>query len=304
MNILITGASGFIGRNLIRRLSCSHNIFALARHGLSCFEDINVTCIQADLSEGILPINMPTNIDSVIHLAQSCMYRQFPLGAKDMLAVNVQSTATLLEWARHIGISHFILASTASVYAQCSQILKETSRVNADSFYAATKISAEQLSAQYSEFFSVDILRLFTVYGPDQSDMLIPRIMQRLTSGSEISLASGIGLYLSPIFIDDVVHCIAEILRHETRSKASPLRVLNICSHEVLGLRQIVSILAEYLGCTPNIVETSEDTRFLVGDNSLISSILGVFGFTEFSYGAKRVADAFVGLQSDFREKS
>jgi UDP-glucose 4-epimerase len=297
MNILITGASGFIGTNFIRSMSRQYNIFGVSRNRSTAFPDSAVQYIQADLSANDLSTYLPDKIDCVIHLAQSNMHRHFPSGANDMFAVNIKSTANILEWARTSGVSHFILASTASVYSAGVVPYHEGSRVNADSFYAATKIAAEQLSAQYTDYFTLDILRLFTVYGPGQSDMLVPRICSRLIEGSVIKLARGKGLYLSPIFIDDAVICIHKIIAQRSSSISTPLRFINICGNQVLSLSDIVRIIAQYTNCVPNIVHTADEIRSITGSNTLLKSIVGGFVFTDFAEGVKKVVEAYVTVR-------
>ena len=76
-----------------------------------------------------------------------------------MFGVNLSSTF-LLEWARNNGVSKFIFTSTANVYDQNDEKLLENSKTLPNSFYGASKLASEQLISQYSNYFSIEILRL------------------------------------------------------------------------------------------------------------------------------------------------
>src|SRR5262249_22562463 len=107
MRVLVTGATGLIGSALVERLARSSEVFALGR--TSGLELEGVDWIRGDLSEPLDPATLPAKVDAVAHLAQSERYRDFPEGALDLFAVNVQSTAALLEYARGAGASAFVL---------------------------------------------------------------------------------------------------------------------------------------------------------------------------------------------------
>ena len=179
MKILITGATGFIGSCLSKALVDRHKVFALSRSIETESTENGLEAVNADLSHSGFAKKLPPDVDSVIHLAQSEKYRDFPDGVADMCQVNINATLELLEWARRTGVKHFVFASSANVYEETTSTLSEGSKALPNSFYGASKLSAEHLALQYKEFFQVDILRFFTVYGPFQTGMLIPNIIDR-----------------------------------------------------------------------------------------------------------------------------
>ena len=85
MNILITGSTGFIGKNLLRQLSDEGDakVYAICRKELIGFKADNVKFIETDLSQKNWLQNVPGEIDVVVYLAQSYRYREFPDGAED-----------------------------------------------------------------------------------------------------------------------------------------------------------------------------------------------------------------------------
>ena len=81
---------------------------------------------------------------------------------------------------------------------------------------------------RYHEYFQIDILRLFTVYGPGQKGMLISNMIERIRSGKEITLAEGAGIYLTPVFVNDVVSLIKQMI-DTPDTRRNTLRVINVC---------------------------------------------------------------------------
>ena len=282
MNILITGISGFIGQHASRSLSTKHTVFGVTR-GLESTQFQSVfPLVYADLSDPGFVDLLPSNVDCIIHLAQSSNYRNFPSGADEMRCINIDSICRLLEWARKSNVKQFIFTSSANVYGKSSDLLTESHSINPESFYGATKLAAEYLMRQYQSFFQIYILRLFTVYGPNQKGMLISNIIERIRTGEPITLAEGAGLYMTPIYVGDVVATLMRLI--ETPSKA-PIKLLNLCGNRVLHLGEIVNLLEAKLGLQANIHFTEDDAPHLTGANEALKSFLGMVNFTEIEAG-------------------
>src|SRR5688572_5526353 len=140
MRVLVTGASGFIGRRVCARLSSGHEVFAVVRGS-----DAPVGCVgvSSNLATAFSTRTWPDRVDAVVHLAQSSRHREFPEGAADMTAINVAATASLVEYARVAGAATFILASTGNVYTPGSATASEDDAIAPRTFYAASKAAAE-----------------------------------------------------------------------------------------------------------------------------------------------------------------
>lgn len=256
--ILLTGTSGYIGSNLSRYLPIH--------------SDNELICVDRshgfDLSMHGWSTRLPDKkVDMLIHLAQSRRYREFPEGAADMFQVNIASTFELLEWARKHGVKKFIFVSSGTVYVPKSGKLKETSECKPTTMYASSKLCAENLVQSYSSFFEVKILRLFGTYGPGQQQMLIAETIERVKTGEKIILASGEGIYLTPIYIDDcvkVLNCLMQI------SLPSPVTIINIAGDETLSLGEIVKLIEARLKKKAKTVITDEAPKYLCADISLL----------------------------------
>jgi len=124
MNILITGAAGFTGKRLSRRLAESgHMVYALARNLEKCrinsfLSHPNITVVECNLRKLNLK-NLPSNIDVVYSLAQSQLFREFPAKAEDIFDVNIQALFEISQWARDKA-SKFIHVSSGGIYGGSS----------------------------------------------------------------------------------------------------------------------------------------------------------------------------------------
>ena len=271
MNILITGAQGFIASYLIRHLRGQHTIYAL---DLDCREEHDgdgVQWIAADLTQPLALERLPRALDAVIHLAQSRFYRNFPEKAGDIFAVNTAATLHLLEYARQSGAASFLLASTGGVYADSSAPLRETSPVNPVAFYPATKYAAELLLWPYRQFFRPVIFRFFFVYGPAQQGMLIASLLRKLLDDEPITISGNPGLALTPTFVTDAVRAI------EAAVLSPAAGVFNVAGDEVVTLTELVHLLEEVTGKQARLSHTPEQPGgALLGDASRMKEALGI----------------------------
>jgi UDP-glucose 4-epimerase len=251
--VLITGANGFIGANLVKYLLKKDE-----------FEIVSITRDQGfDLSTPNWTERIGNQkIDIVIHLAQSMHYRDFPGGAKDMFAVNVASTLDLLDWSYRNSIKRFIFSSTGNVYKPAQNVVDEDSICQPSSMYAATKMNAENLILQYQKYFDVVITRLFGVYGPSQKGMIIPTMIDRVMKNEKITLAKNKGIYLTPLYISD---CIEYFYKFITGDYEKNDKIFNLAGNEILNLREIVDIISKALEKTPNVEVIETDFSWFAG---------------------------------------
>jgi len=271
MRVLITGAAGFIGSHLVERLALDHEVVALARHPLTT---ANVQWIAHDLTQPLPYADLPATIDTVIHLAQSQHYRDFPERAQDIYDVNIHSTFALLEYARKAGAQRFIFTSTGSVYQakdRKDESIAENDPLNLSNFYAASKYAAEQLIVGYRTVFHTSICRLFFVYGARQNaSMLIPRLVRSVYKGDPITLQGEDGISITPTHVDDVVQAINAMLTLEGH------HVINVAGGEVLTLREVGAQIGAYFGRVPVFVaDTKSKPSHLIADISKMRALLG-----------------------------
>ncbi len=267
MRILLTGATGFVGGHSLLRLTERHEVFALTRSG-GAKAGQGVTWVEQDLAQPLT--GLPEEIDGVIHLAQSKRYREFPEGAPDMFDVNVQSTFHLLEYARAAGAQSFVLASTGGVYGGGAEPFAEEGPKRITGFYPASKWSAEALTTGYQSTFATVVLRFFFVYGPGQTGMLVPNLIEKVRSGDELTVQGEQGLRINPIHVRDAVEVFEPAL------DLGRSDVFNVAGEETVSIRGLIGVIEETLGVEAVIRRTDGVPEDLVGVNRKMKDVLGV----------------------------
>jgi UDP-glucose 4-epimerase len=243
MRVLVTGATGFIGRHLVAELGRRHEVVALTRSAPP--DDVAglATWIEQDLREPLT--SLPPRVDAVVHLAQSPRYKDFPDGAQDVYAVNVQSTFRLLEWARGAGAQTFVLVSTGGLYAFSPDPVDESAPLSPAGFYFRSKYAAELILGAYEGLLRPVILRPFFVYGEGQQRMLIARLAEQIVHGEEIVVDGDPGLRINPVHVEDMVRVFAPALA------GSVSGVVNVAGPDAVSISELVGRLGEAIGIEP-----------------------------------------------------
>lgn len=269
--ILITGATGFLGARLARRLASAHEVWAVAR-ALPAASTPGITWLVQDLAAETWTVRLPEAIDAVFHLAQFAHFREFPERAAEIYAVSAGATMRLLVWAERAGARHVIIASTGGLYGTSEQPVTEEAPVPIEpgplGFYFASKRASELLAWQYSQRFSVAILRCFFVYGSGQSpQMLMPRLAAAIRDGSPVYLQGSEGIRINPIHVDDAARAFEHCLG------LAQSEVLNVAGPEIVTLRAIADSIGRRVGRAPVFVEAAGRPNHLVADIGRLSRI-------------------------------
>ncbi|MDO8680061.1 MAG: NAD(P)-dependent oxidoreductase [Acidobacteriota bacterium] len=256
MSALVTGASGLIGRHLVNALARREDVWASSRTVTGHPSIEGVRSVAWNLRQPDPPAVLPDQVDTVFHLAQSGGYRDFPEQAADVFDVNVASTARLLDWSRHHGVTRFVLASSGGVESQRG-------------FYLASKRSAELLAASYESIFTVIIIRFFFVYGRGQRPtMLIPRLVDHVRNGRPVVLDGVDGMRLNPVHVSDAVAALERV----TALDASA--TLDLAGPDILTIRDLCEIIGSQVGRSPVFTAGREAPRDLIGDIRQMSARL------------------------------
>jgi UDP-glucose 4-epimerase len=282
--ILITGASGFIGRRLVSSLCARHELVALVRPKTPIEKLARVNWLEHDLSQPLDQARFPDRVDAIIHLAQSRHYREFPEGGKDIFDVNIRSTFQLLEYARRVGVKHFLFASSGGVYGYSYERFVETDPVNPLNFYLSSKYTSELLIANYQPFFHTVVFRFFFVYGPGQKGMLIPNLMGKVREGKQITIEGDPGLRINPIYIEDALRVF------ETALQLPSSALFNVAGDEIVTITELVGLIETVSG-KPALIQHkgANPVGDLVGDNSRLKKVLGVYPGTPLLQGFRRM---------------
>lgn len=292
MQVLVTGATGFVGGHLVPYLAgAGHRVFALGHDAarLDRFADISgVERIVCDLRERGVAGALPPRVDAVVHLAQ--WNGPLPDTLLDLMEVNTGSTARLLEYARRGGVRRFVLASTGSVYGGARAYdgpWREDDPDRGAGYYAASKVAAERLMLAYGGDVPSTIFRLFAPYGPGQAGRMVPGLINRVRGGQPVTVAGGRGPRFNPIFVDHAVDVLEQSLGAESN------QLLNLAGTETLSIRQMAETIGRVLGAKPVIQDAPGVPADVTGD---IGRLRGLYRLpdrlTSFEEGVRRIVAA------------
>ena len=262
--ILITGASGLLGRYLCNRLiQQAMDVYAITREA-PANPLPGISYYPIDLSSQWFDDALPSEVDAVVHLAQSSKFRDFPDSAPNVFKVNIESTVRLLDYARRVKARQFIYASSGGVYGSGKDPFSENSRSIPPGqlgYYLGSKMCGEILVQSYAEVFSTVVVRPFFIYGAGQNrSMLIPRLMDNIAAGKPISLQGENGIRINPVHAEDAAVAIVAAL--SLRDNAT----FNIAGPEVMSIREICEGMGRHIGITPLFQLQAGEPNDLIAD--------------------------------------
>jgi len=281
LNILLTGAVGFIGMHLSERLlECGHTIIGL--DNLNDYYDVqlkidrldilnnydNFIFYQTDLvdREAVETIFDKEDIDVVINLAAQAGVRYSLENPHAYVDSNLVGFVNILEATRHYKVKHLIYASSSSVYgANVKMPFSTEDEVNHPvSLYAATKKSNELMAHTYSHLYNIPTtgLRFFTVYGPmGRPDMAYFSFTQKILAGETIKIFNNGEMMRDFTYIDDIVDGIVRLLDHPPKenpdfdrehptpsSSYAPYKIYNIGNNQPVKLMDFIETLEKHIG--------------------------------------------------------
>ncbi len=227
---MITGSSGFIGKNIVESLLSEYEITGLSKKR----KNSKLNYITKDISK--ITSKDFKNIFCVIHLAAITdpkVCEDFP---DQCITTNVLGTQKILEAARKNNCK-VIYASTSHVYGIPKKLpINETASTSPTSIYAGSKLAGEILCESYHKQFNMDIsiVRIFSVYGPESNNhYVIPNIVTQLKNSNIIKLGN-INSRRDFIFISDVINAFRIILNN-----INGFNVYNVGAEKSYSIKEI-----------------------------------------------------------------
>lgn len=298
---LVTGAAGFIGFHVARRLLAegrdvvgldSLNAYydpALKQARLSILRgDPQFSFVHADLADrdATRRLFADYRFSEVIHLAAQAGVRYSIDHPHAYVDANLEGFVNVLEGCRHHQCRHLIYASSSSVYGANAKLpFSVDDRADHPvSLYAATKRANELMAYSYSHLYRLPVtgLRFFTIYGPwGRPDMAIFRFTKAIVDGTPIKLFNHGRMRRDFTYIDDATRVILRLIDRAPvagtgKGDAVPARIYNVGNHRPEDLMHVVSILEKALGCEAvkemlpmqlgDVVETFADIGDLTRD--------------------------------------
>lgn len=275
--ILVTGAAGFIGSNLVKRLfNDAKNIKVIGIDSITDYYDVNIkyerlkeievlgkdwTFVHDSIAnkEAVEEIFSKNKISVVVNLAAQAGVRYSIINPDAYIQSNLIGFYNILEACRHHEVEHLVYASSSSVYGSNKKVPYSTDDKvdNPVSLYAATKKSNELMAHAYSKLYNIPStgLRFFTVYGPaGRPDMAYFGFTNKLVNGETIKIFNYGNCKRDFTYIDDIVEGIVRVMQHAPEKRVGedglpipPYKVYNIGNSHPENLLDFVTILQEEL---------------------------------------------------------
>ena len=275
--VLVTGAAGFIGSNLVKRLLRDvQDIQVVGMDSLTDYYDVRLkqerlqeidaiggkwTFVKASIAdkEAVERVFGEYAIDVVVNLAAQAGVRYSITNPDAYIESNIIGFYNILEACRHHTVEHLVYASSSSVYGANKKVPYSTDdRVdNPVSLYAATKKSNELFAHAYAKLYNIPCtgLRFFTVYGPaGRPDMAYFGFTDKLLAGKKIRIFNYGNCKRDFTYIDDIVEGVVRVMQHAPEKRTGedglpipPYKVYNIGNNQPENLLTFVQILQEEL---------------------------------------------------------
>ena len=275
--ILVTGAAGFIGSNLVKRLFHDvKNIKVIGIDSMTDYYDVNIkkerlseisalnrdwTFVEDSIANkaAIEKIFTENKIAVVVNLAAQAGVRYSITNPDAYIQSNLIGFYNILEACRHHEVEHLVYASSSSVYGSNKKVpYSADDKVdNPVSLYAATKKSNELMAHAYSKLYNIPStgLRFFTVYGPaGRPDMAYFGFTNKLVKGETIKIFNYGNCKRDFTYVDDIVEGVVRVMQHapekatgEDGLPVPPYKVYNIGNNSPENLLDFVQILQDEL---------------------------------------------------------
>ncbi|HET7730538.1 MAG TPA: NAD-dependent epimerase [Usitatibacter sp.] len=281
MRILVTGAAGFIGFHLARRL-LERGDTVVGLDNLDPYYEVSLKearlerlgrfagfgFAREDLADAAAMerVFAAGRFDAVVNLAAQAGVRYSLENPRAYIGANVAGFMNVLEGARRHATGHLVYASTSSIYGLNTALPFDEGQ-NTDhpmSLYAATKKANEAMAHAYSHLFRIPStgLRFFTVYGPwGRPDMALFKFTRGILAGTPIPVFNGGRMVRDFTYVEDIVEGIVRVVDRppqgdpdwdgdapDAATSSAPWRIYNIGNHQPVQLMTYIHALEDALG--------------------------------------------------------
>ena len=298
MNILVTGAAGFIGSALsLHLLERGHRVVGIdnfndyypvdlkrARHARQtphpAYRGLEMDLTDAD---GLARLFAEERFDVVCNLAAQAGVRYSIQNPMAYVQSNLVGFANILEACRRNNVPRLVYASSSSVYGGNKKLpFSETDPVDHPvSLYAATKKSDELMAHAYSHLFGFQTvgLRFFTVYGPwGRPDMAYWLFTEAILAGRPIKVFNHGDMKRDFTYIDDIVSGVTSCIEAPADA-LGPYQIFNIGHNHPEDLMEVIRVLGEAIGVEPKMEMLPMQPGDVPATYADIDAISGAFGY-------------------------
>lgn len=279
--ILVTGAAGFIGFHLCKRL-LDRGDEVVALDNLNDYYDVNLKLnrlkqitmernfkpVRLDLADrdGIAGLFRDENFEIVVNLAAQAGVRYSLINPYSYIDSNISGFLNILEGCRHNAVKHLVFASSSSVYGANTQMPFSVHH-NVDhpvSLYAATKKANELMAHTYASLYKIPCtgIRFFTVYGPwGRPDMALFLFTRAILEGKPIDVFNYGKMQRDFTYIADIIEGVVRVMdkipepnprwkgdNPDSATSYAPYKLYNIGNNNPVDLMHFIEVLEDCLG--------------------------------------------------------
>ena len=237
--IAITGATGFLGRHLKKRLlSKGYAVTTLSRHGENNLKEKNLRLVTGDLKNRESVKDLTNKADIVCSLAAEVS------NESRMISTNYDGAKLLFQESLHSKANTFIQLSSVGVYGQVSNLVKEDQKLTPLNSYETSKSLADKwLLDNFSEGMNLIILRPSNIFGPDMTNNHLRKLTEKISNQSYFFIGDK-EYFVNYIYVENVLDAIEKLI--EDNKKYNEPKIYNL--NNVTPLEEFIGFITNSLG--------------------------------------------------------
>jgi UDP-glucose 4-epimerase len=269
MIILVTGATGLLGTNLVQRLrQDGHKVYEASRK-------LKIDLADSEFTQKFVELTKP---DVIYHLAANAAESRGQVAPIDMTQRNIGIFVNTLKAAINCGVKRFIYTSSAAVYGEVEVPYKEDGETKPVDVYGVNKLACEMILKIMAKVYKMDyvIFRPHNLYGPHQNmndpyRNVVALFMRRLLEGKPYKLYGEGKMKRAFSYVDDVVDVLVDGLSERFTNKT-----VNVGSDMAISIRELSDLVQEVTGYSldPEMVPArKQEISMFLADHTLQHSL-------------------------------
>ena len=279
MRVLVTGAGGFVGRQVVRELaSAGHEVIAVDRNAevlnrvIAANPSASVAAIDLDDHPAVRDLLRRGPPDGLIHLAWYAHPKDYLTSHANLASLAM--TNALIEATLAAGCRRLVVGGSCVEYAESDRPMVEGDPVGARTLYAVCKSSAHQIARVLAEEAGAALAwaRIFHIHGPGEAPgRLIPWVAQQIRAGVSVPLTDGAQVR-DQLHVADVAAALVALV------VSGSTGVYNVCSGQPVTLKQVLETVGDILGgrhllAFGSLPHRPNETMYLVGDSTRLRAL-------------------------------
>jgi nucleoside-diphosphate-sugar epimerase len=272
MRVLVTGAGGFVGLHVVRRLLADrHEVVAVDRSSehlsriVAETPGVSPVTVNLDDTDAVRDLLRKTTPDALIHLAWYANPSDYLTSHLNLASLAM--TTALVDATLSVGCRKLVLVGSCAEYAPQNRPVVESDLVDARTLYAACKHSAWHIARVMAAEANAELAwsRIFHIHGPGEDQRrLIPWVAGQIGAGIPVSLTDGTQMR-DHLHVSDVAAALVAMLGPGATG------IYNVCSGQPVSLRSVLEVVGEIVGRQDllkfgTLPHRPNDARYLAGD--------------------------------------